>query len=124
LRHVTPPHRVWRGEDADKVLLLSAEIHLAVTARPLSHPHRSSAADAETFPASAEAHSPGAHSTVALLRALLGGADPQPSDGLVHPRARGAGPEHVGDRLTLQRAEQAAPEGAGAGGLPGRGGPR
>src|SRR4029450_13528618 len=56
---------------------------------------------------------------VALLRALLGGADPQPSDGLVHPRARGAGPEHVGDRLTLQRAEQAAPEGAGAVGLPG-----
>src|SRR4029450_11507339 len=103
LRHVTPPHRVWRGEDADKVLFLSAEIHLAVTARPLSHPHRSSAADAETFPASAEAHSPGAHSTVALLRALLGGADPQPSAGLRSPRSRGAPPEPTAAVLTPQR---------------------
>src|SRR5262249_27305036 len=80
-----------------------------------AHPHGARTPDAEACPASAEAHSPGAHAAVALLRARLGGADTEPADGLVHPGARRPRSKDVGDRLTLERTEQPAPEGPGPG---------
>src|SRR5262249_30080134 len=111
-------HRGLTGDDADRVLLLPAQIDLPVTARALTHADGPGAPDAEAFAASTEAHAARAHPARPVLGAALGGAHAESADGLVHPGAGASRAEHVGDRLALERPEQTAAEGAGPAGFP------
>src|SRR6185295_8756430 len=57
----TPHHGGLARDDPDQLLRLPPEVHPAVAARALSHPHGARAADAETFSAATEPHPPVAH---------------------------------------------------------------